>query len=148
MTFHIRRVVTGHNTDGTSIIGTDGIIEAVPGKPGTGVYSAVIWATDSMPVDITNGVNAAEKQVGLAPSPNGTIFRIIEIPPGAPPYMHRTDTIDYAIVLDGQIDMEIDNSEVHLKAGDVMVQRGTMHAWANREDKPCRIAFILIDGKR
>ncbi|MFC1866746.1 cupin domain-containing protein [Thermodesulfobacteriota bacterium] len=148
MTFHIRRVVTSHDTDGTAIIGTDGIIEAVQGKPGTGVYSAVIWATDSMPIDITNGENAAEKKIGLAPSPNGTIFRIIEIPPGEPPYMHRTDTIDYAIVLDGEIDMEIDNSEVHMKAGDVMVQRGTIHAWANREDKPCRIAFVLIDGKR
>jgi naringenin degradation protein FdeH len=61
--------------------------------------------------------------------------------------MHRTRTIDYALILSGEIDMLLDDSEVHLKAGDVLIQRGTNHAWVNRGDAPCRVAFILLDAK-
>ena len=148
MSFKIRRIVTAHDAGGNAVIASDEYLEAKPGKPGTGITNAVMWATDSMPVDILADEETALKNVGFTPAPNGTIFRVIEVPPGAPPFMHRTDTIDYAIVLDGEIDMELDNSEVHLKAGDILVQRGTIHAWANRGDKPCRIAFVLMAGKR
>jgi uncharacterized cupin superfamily protein len=82
--------------------------------------------------------------VALTPPPAGSIFRILELSPGTEPLMHCTDTIDYVIVLDGEVDMVMDDCEVHLRAGDVMVQQATWHGWANRGDRPCRIAFVLV----
>ncbi|MGZ5844413.1 MAG: cupin domain-containing protein, partial [Xanthobacteraceae bacterium] len=73
-------------------------------------------------------------------------FAVIDFPPGNEPRMHRTETIDYVIVLEGEIEMDMDDSTVKLKAGDVMVQRGTNHAWANRSAKRARVAFVLIDA--
>ena len=78
---------------------------------------------------------------------NGTIFRILEFAPGLAPRNHRTDSIDYIVVMSGEIDMELDDTTVHLKAGDVMVQRGTIHNWINRGTAPCVLAVILIDAK-
>jgi quercetin dioxygenase-like cupin family protein len=75
------------------------------------------------------------------------VFRVIEYSPGVAPRRHRTDSIDYAVVLKGEIDMELDGTEVHLKAGDVLVQRGTIHNWVNRGTEPCVIAFVLVDAK-
>ena len=114
-----------------------------------------------------------ETPVGVPPPADGSIFRIVDFPPhsstaapvdhhqmlhamGIDPdtqgyarhaNTHRTRSIDYAIVLEGEIDMLMDDTEVHVKAGDVLVQQGTNHAWVNNGDKPCRIAFILIDAK-
>ncbi|HZU89948.1 MAG TPA: cupin domain-containing protein, partial [Stellaceae bacterium] len=77
----------------------------------------------------------------------GTVIRITEIAPGAPKFMHRTETLDYALLLSGECDLELDSGEiVHLKAGDVVVQRGTMHAWVNNGTAPCVFAFVLIDA--
>ncbi len=146
MAFSIRRIVTGHDADGKAIIVTDNEMEALEGRPGTGIHNAIMWATDQMPVDI-NGEDRGGQKMEIAPGPNGSIFRILEVPPGAAPYNHRTDTIDYVIVLEGEIDMTLEGSEVHMNTGDVMIQCGTIHAWDNRETKPCRIAFILMDGK-
>jgi naringenin degradation protein FdeH len=84
--------------------------------------------------------------LGTPPPPNGTRFCVIDFPPGNHPHMHRTETIDYVIVIDGEIDMDMDDSTVKLKAGDIMVQRGTNHAWANRSNKPARVAFVLVDA--
>lgn len=78
---------------------------------------------------------------------NGTVFRVCEFAPGVAPRNHSTDSIDYAVVMSGEIDMELDDSAVHLKAGDVLVQRGTIHNWVNSGTQPCVIAFILIDAK-
>jgi quercetin dioxygenase-like cupin family protein len=75
---------------------------------------------------------------------NGTVFRVLELAPGNSPRNHRTDSIDYAVVMKGEIDMELDDTTVHLKAGDVLVQRGTIHNWVNRGTEPCVIAFVLI----
>ena len=72
---------------------------------------------------------------------------MVEFAPGVAPRVHRTDSIDYAAVMSGEIDMELDDSVVHLKAGDVLVQRGTIHNWVNRGTQPCVIAFVLIDAK-
>ncbi len=141
MPFTIRRIVTTHDANGKAVIGTDEQIEAREGRPGTGIYNAIMWTTDSMPVDI-NADDPTGKPLDIAPGPSGTIFRVLEVPPGAAPYMHRTETIDYVIILEGEIDMELDDSEVHMKTGDIMIQCGTIHAWANRSDKVCRIAFI------
>ena len=78
---------------------------------------------------------------------NGAVFRILELAPGVTPRNHRTDSIDYAVVMSGEVDMELDDATVHLKAGDVLVQRGTIHNWVNRGSEPCVIAFVLIAAK-
>ena len=79
--------------------------------------------------------------------PGGTILRVVEFSPGVQSRNHRTDSIDYAIIMSGEIDMEMDGAMIHLKAGDVLVQRGTIHNWINTGTGPCVIAFALIDGK-
>jgi len=144
MPFTIRRIVTTHDASGKAVVGTDSRVEAKPGVMTKEVSNALIWATDSMPVDLSGGEPATQV---LQPTPNGSIFRILELPPGIPPHMHKTSTLDYVIVMEGEVDMLLDDSEVHMVAGDVMVQKGTWHGWTNRGDKPCKIAFVLIDGK-
>ena len=117
------------------------------GSPGT--VSTLIWSTDSTPADISLGETIEDlgaRMLGTAPPANGTRFAVIDFPPGNEPRMHRTETIDYVIVLEGEIEMDMDASTVKLKAGDIMVQRGTNHAWANRSAKRARVAFVLIDA--
>jgi len=106
----------------------------------------VVWTTESFPVDNTNETDGGKRQVGTTLQ-NGTVFRVVEFMPGVSPRVHRTDSIDYAVVMSGEIDMELDDSAVHLKAGDVLVQRGTIHNWVNRGTDSCIIAFVLIDAK-
>jgi quercetin dioxygenase-like cupin family protein len=108
--------------------------------------ACVVWTTESFPVDNTGDADAGLRQVGTTLN-NGTVFRVVEFSPGVAPRVHRTDSIDYAVVMSGEIDMELDDSVVHLKAGDVLVQRGTIHNWVNRGTEPCVIAFVLIDAK-
>ena len=87
------------------------------------------------------------RMLGSAPPPSGSRFTVIEFPPGVVSAMHRTETVDYVIVIEGEIDMDMDDSTVKLRHGDVMVQRGTNHAWVNRSDKKARVAFVLIDAE-
>jgi quercetin dioxygenase-like cupin family protein len=144
----IRRFITGHDTDNLAKV-----IMAGPAtnakRPSAGTVSTLIWSTDCTPADIAVGEDVEDRGariLGTAPPPNGSRFAIIDFPPGNVPRMHRTETIDYVIVLEGEIEMDMDASTVKLKAGDVMVQRGTNHAWANRSDKRARVAFVLIDA--
>lgn len=146
MAFKIRRVVTAHDANGKATVGIDSLIESGPGVATPEAANALIWTTDSMPPDLSGERDPAAERVPLEPKPGGTIFRVLELPPGTQPYMHKTETLDYAIVLDGEIDMLLDDSEVHLQAGDVLIQHGTYHGWTNRGDRPCRIAFVLIDA--
>jgi quercetin dioxygenase-like cupin family protein len=145
----IRRVVTGHDGDNVAKAILDG--EATNARfPPSGIRSTLIWCTDGTPADIPVGEtieDMGERKLGTPPPPNGTRFAVIDFPPGNTPAMHRTETIDYVIVLAGEIDMDMDDSTVTLRAGDVMVQRGTNHAWANRSDKPARVVFVLIDAQ-
>lgn len=114
-----------------------------------GHESLVVWTTDHTPADNAAEQDGADWKVGTPPIANGSIFRIIEYSPGVATRMHRTDTLDYVVVMSGEIDMRLDDgSEVHLNAGDVLVQRGTCHDWINRGDSPCVIAFVLLDAKR
>jgi quercetin dioxygenase-like cupin family protein len=107
----------------------------------------VIWTTETNPVDNSGDADTSTRKVGTTLA-GGTVFRVVEFSPGAAPRVHRTDSIDYAVVISGEIDMELEKGdEVHLKAGDVLVQRGTVHCWVNRGDAPCTIAFVLIDAK-
>jgi quercetin dioxygenase-like cupin family protein len=156
-----RCVVTGHDASGNSVFTSDEPVPAAHTTPG-GTLFYELWATDAAPAPINAGpVNAGPGGAGpggaaapdpaggpprVAPAPNGTTLRINEMPPGASSPMHRTQTVDYGIVLDGEVVLVLDDSETVLRAGDVVVQRGTSHRWENRSDAPARVAFILIDG--
>jgi quercetin dioxygenase-like cupin family protein len=145
----IRRVVTGHDAGGIAKVIIDApATNAKP--PRAGLVSTLIWCTDRTPADIAAGEDVEDmgaRILGTAPPANGTRFAVIDFPPGNAPAMHRTETIDYVIVLEGEIEMDMDDSTVKLRAGDVMVHRGTNHAWANRSDKRARVAFVLIDAQ-
>jgi mannose-6-phosphate isomerase-like protein (cupin superfamily) len=171
-----RRVVTGHNAQGKSIFVMDGPAPAVHSR-GTGATSSTeFWVTSATPADNAGNADPTMTEERRLPPPkNGTIFRVVEYPPDsqrvavlrAPdashdaksegyvrdlknarhPGFHKTDSIDYAIVLSGEIYALMDEGEVLLKAGDVLIQRGTNHAWSNRTEQPCCIAFVLIDAK-
>jgi len=171
----IRRIVTGDDTGGRSRIVEDApasAIRAVAERPG---YRAVnVWRTTRTPASI-HEPDSTSKHEGILPPKQGNILRIIDFPPEPTdpaerdrriratfggiyrdathdgrkhPGMHRTDTLDYAIVLEGEIWSVMDEGETLLRAGDVLIQRGTNHAWANRSQKTARIAFVLIDGNR
>lgn len=145
MAVQVRRVVTAHDANGRAVVKIDEISKNVISRR-AGQSSCVVWTTESFPVDNTGDDDQGMRQVGTTLN-HGTVCRIVEFAPGVAPRNHRTDSIDYAIVVSGEIDMELDDSVVHLKAGDVVVQRGTIHNWANRGTVPCTIAFVLIDAK-
>lgn len=174
-----RRIVTGHNSKGLSVILTDETsphVMPIMEQPNFAVTD--FWRTAVTPAD--NGPSTAKDPCGLpitvAPPAGGSVFRVVQFPPdkdwaakaeamgGSVPidetakaahtggpvrhaHMHRTRSLDYAIVLSGEIWAVMDEGETKMVAGDVLVQRGTNHAWANRSNEPCVIAFILIDAK-
>ena len=170
-----RRVVTGKDSTGKAVAMIDGAAGNVRERQETGAASTLLWVTDSTPARFSYDSDAAARQVGVHPPASGTIFRVVEFAPAkdvhtgyetrlrimkemglAPegstrehprdPGMHQTNSVDYAVIMSGEIDMLLDDSEVHLRAGDVVVQQGTNHAWVNRGDQPCKVAFILIDA--
>jgi quercetin dioxygenase-like cupin family protein len=141
----IRRVVTSHDANGKAVVAIDEISkDVVSFRPGATI--ANIWSTEGFPVDNAGSADTAKEITGTTRD-NGTVFRLIEYGPGVTPRNHRTDSIDYAVVLSGEIDMELDDQLVTLRAGDVLVQRGTVHNWVNRYKVPCVIAFVLIDAR-
>jgi quercetin dioxygenase-like cupin family protein len=142
----IRRVVTGHDAEGKAIVKIDGVS---PNRPSRNPQTAttVVWSTEGFPVDNSGDEDGGTREVGIT-HPNGTVFRVVSFGPGNPAMVHRTNSIDYAVVISGECDMELDDGlSVHLKAGDVLVQRGTVHNWVNRGTEPCIIAFTLIYAK-
>jgi quercetin dioxygenase-like cupin family protein len=141
-----RRVVTGHDERGVSVFASDGPVPVVRTAP-DGAWFYEVWGTDAMPAPI--GPDEPDPTVGalsVPPAPNGTKIRINEFPPGVVSPMHRTQSVDYGIVLSGEMVLVLDDSERVLRAGDVVVQRGTDHRWENRSDQTARMAFILVDG--
>lgn len=178
MPTNVRRIVTGHDEDGRSIVQEDGPparVVTLGGESGTTFHE--VWNTRATPAAIDRGSGEpAEPGIALLPPAGGTRIRILDIPPddgtaaalpreavralfeaiGAghtlpenPPHplMHRTETIDYGIVLEGEVVLILDDSETVVRAGDVVIQRGTSHAWTNRSSSNARIAFVLIDGR-
>jgi mannose-6-phosphate isomerase-like protein (cupin superfamily) len=140
----IRRVVTGHDDNGKAIVVVDEETTNVRNtRPG--VETTVIWTTESFPVS-NSGYKDESAEQALTTRDNGTVFRVISFAAGNAGRMHRTNSIDYLVVVSGSIDMEMDDTVVHLEAGDVMVQRGTIHNWVNNGSEPCVIAFVLIDA--
>jgi len=146
MAIKIRRVITGHDAGGRAVVKIDEISKnVISNRPGAS--ACVVWTTDAIPADNSGEGDVALKKVGTT-LPGGTVFRVVEFSPGVSPRVHRTDSIDYAVIISGEIDMELEKGkEVHLKAGDVLVQRGTLHNWINRGKVPCVIAFALVDAK-
>jgi mannose-6-phosphate isomerase-like protein (cupin superfamily) len=170
----IRRIVTGHDASGKAVVEIDGIAPNKKTRPGAGFVSSLLWVTDESPARLDLKTDRADRTIGVPPPAHGSILRVVDFPPvtaeaeavdakallqsmGAGhhahdgqqarhAFMHRTKSVDYAIVLSGEIDMLLDDSEVHMKAGDFLVQQGTNHAWVNRSSDTCRIAFILIDA--
>jgi mannose-6-phosphate isomerase-like protein (cupin superfamily) len=169
----VRRVVTKIDEAGKAVVMFDERVQMSGVRPPN--YVAPIWLTDKSLPDFSMREDPAKRMAGLMPPKGGTVFRVVDFVPepeavtrldmntmqkvvgeaGTPkkglpprhPMMHRTRTLDYAIVISGEIDMLLDDGEVHLKAGDVVVQQATNHAWVNRGKEPCRIAFILMDSQ-
>jgi hypothetical protein len=175
----LRRIVTGHNPQGRSVILSDDTsphVMPIMDQPNFAVTD--FWKTTSTPADNGAGTGAdpCRLPIQVAPPAGGSVFRVVQFPPdkdwaakaaamggsvaidetakaahtGGPvrhAHMHRTRSIDYAIVLCGEIWAVMDEGETKMKAGDVLIQRGTNHAWANRSNAPCVVAFVLIDAK-
>ena len=149
MTLAIRRVVTGHDANGKAVVEIDGISPNRPPRdPGNTVNeTTVVWTTEGFPVSNDGDDDGGTRETGIT-HPNGSVFRVVSFGPGNPEMNHRTDSVDYAVVIAGEIDMELDDGvSVHLRAGDTLVQRGTIHNWRNRGTEACLIAFILIHAK-
>ena len=152
MTLQVRRIVTGHDANGKAVVTTDEVLTAVPRRIGANITGCEIWSTDRMPVDNAQAADAAQRagfvrRYNYVGSGGGTTCRITELAPGHGRFTHRTETVDYAILLSGEIDLELDgDAVVHMKPGDVVVQRGTIHTWVNKGSVPAVFAFILIDA--
>ena len=145
MALNVRRVITGHDANGKAVVKIDEVAKNVSsGRPGATAVN--IWTTEGFPVNNDGDADEGQRKVATTLK-NGTIFRIIEFAPGLAARNHRTDSIDYIVVISGEIEMELDDTLVRLKAGDVMVQRGTIHNWINRGTAPCVLAVILVDAK-
>jgi len=174
----VRRIVTGHNEQSKAVIASDGappkVIE-LKAVPGTVFHE--IWNTNASPAPIDNGEDPTLRKLQLHPMPQGSIIRVVDIPPDAilnrisdeaiadgfaqigannatthqsgSPHrlMHRTETIDYGILLAGELWLVLDENETRLSPGDIVIQRGTNHAWSNRTDETARMLFILLDGR-
>src|ERR1041385_1235565 len=154
MALQVRRIVTGHDANGKAIVASDERMTGVSAANRPYISRCEIWSTDRMPVDNSEGAAAEAQRKGYVVRHNyvgsgqGTVVRITEFAPGAPKFMHRTETVDYAILLSGECDLELDDGKtVHMTQGDIVVQRGTMHAWVNNGSVPCVFAFVLIDAK-
>ena len=173
MIARVRRVLTGHDAEGKSTIIADGFaanMKEMP--PGSGLAVTELWET-SVPADNAGRQDAGNRKVRLEPPQNGTLFRIVEFPPDAQwqnrpdardwakaldathapdrssrdPMMHKTSTVDYIVVLKGEIYAVLDKGETLLKPGDVFIQRGTNHSWSVRGNEPCIIGVVLVNAK-
>jgi mannose-6-phosphate isomerase-like protein (cupin superfamily) len=149
-----RRVVTGHTPDGLSVFLSDGAVPVSRRLDGEGVAFHEIWNTEGAPATIAAVEDEpTHRALAVPPPPRGTKIRINEFEPGflndaglqSP--VHRTASVDYGIVLEGEITLVLDDSEVTLFPGDIVVQRGTVHAWANRGTARAKVVFVLVDGE-
>jgi quercetin dioxygenase-like cupin family protein len=141
-----RRVVTGHDPHGVSVFASDGPVPAARTAP-DGALFYEIWATGATPAPLDAvAPDPTLCALSVPPVPGGTKIRVNEFPPGVVSPVHRTQSVDYGIVLAGEVVLVLDDSETVLRAGDVVVQRGTSHRWENRSAAAARVAFVLVDG--
>ncbi|HEX9395990.1 MAG TPA: cupin domain-containing protein [Burkholderiales bacterium] len=170
----MRRVLTGHTPDGKSTFIADGYapnMKEMPSFPGLALTD--LWETSGAPASNEGYADAADRPIKLEPPAKGTVVRIVEFPPDAnrprssdgsagfkaigaghtqdrgasDPMMHRTSTVDYAVVLKGEVHAVMENGEKLLRAGDVLIQRGTMHSWSVRGNEPAIVCFVLVSAK-
>jgi len=141
-----RRIVTGHDASGKSIVVSDTPVPKTL-DIGTAAFHEV-WITDATPAPIdATEPEPTDRPVRVPPPANGVMVRFTEMAPGAESPMHRTETVDVGVVVEGETWLLLDDgSETRVGPGDAVVQRGTMHAWVNRSDQPVRMLFVLIDG--
>jgi mannose-6-phosphate isomerase-like protein (cupin superfamily) len=164
MAERFRRVVTGHDKTGKAVVLSDGPAPNLRSHDAFSVDVTDFWLTGALPADNADATDRAVGDLPIQPLPGGTVFRIVEFRPGESraakdwqpgkggdnrthPFMHRTATIDYQVVLKGEVVMLLDDSEVKLQAGDVVVQRGTTHAWVNRGKESCFLVAVQIDAR-
>ena len=141
----IRRIVTAHDASGRSMVGADSVIDSQPGKMQPAISIANLWLNTLPPA--LDGADPVQQDFPMLPSQGGAVFRILELMPGTAPHMHKTETIDYIVVLAGTLSMLLDDgTELAMKPHDVMIQRATVHGWANRGSEPCRFATVVIDA--
>ena len=171
-----RRVVTGHDKNGVATVIEDSEASCILQRPNRpGVTLTNLWMNDRTPAQMERHDDPVEGPLVLQPPANGSVFRIVQFDPENPeelakldgksafaemgaasnivenarhPFMHRTDSLDYTVILSGEIYMMMDEEEYLLKTGDTVVQQGTNHAWSNRGTEPCLIAFILVDAAK
>jgi quercetin dioxygenase-like cupin family protein len=141
-----RRIVTGHDASGKSVVLSD-----TPNPKTLDIGTAAfheVWITDRTPVEIgATEPEPTDRPVRVPPPANGVMVRFTEMEPGGASPMHRTETLDVGVVLEGETWLLLDDgSETRVGVGDAVVQRGTNHAWENRSDRPVRMIFVLIDG--
>ena len=174
MIWRVRRILTGHDSAGRSTIIADGHatnVKEMASMPGLALTD--LWETTGAPANNDGHADAAARPVRLEPPKNGTILRVVEFPPdaqwrssvnskeafksigaghvadkhSADPMMHRTSTVDYAIVLKGEIHAVMEEGETLMRAGDILVQRGTNHSWSVRGNEPAIVCFVLVSAK-
>jgi quercetin dioxygenase-like cupin family protein len=150
----VRRIVTGHDQAGKAVIAEDRELAGVELAEDRGRTDATffqLWATHEMPVALTDEAMARQREGSMSTilgTGTGSVLRIGVLAPGTRSPMHRTESLDYGLCLEGECDMELDGGgAVTVRAGDVVIQRGTNHVWHNRSDKPCRFAWILLDAE-
>jgi quercetin dioxygenase-like cupin family protein len=142
----VRRIVTGHDPVGKAVFRSDDLLPVEPIPSGDAAFS-LIWTTASVPADNNDDSDGRLRDAGLTLH-QGSVIRIVDMLPGGTSPMHRSSSIDYGIIISGEVELELDDGAVTTaRAGDIIVQRGTVHLWRNRSpDTVCRIAFILIEA--
>jgi Cupin domain len=173
VTGEVRRVVTKLDSAGKAVVMFDNLVPLVAARSPNG--TAEMWVTTKTPAPVSFVDDLAHTKTGIQPPHNGTVFKVIDFPPitaeiekrppdmlqkivgaentprkGQPPthpYMHRTRSVDYAIILSGEVEMMLDDQTLKLKAGDIVVQQATNHAWINRSNAVARVAFVLVDSE-
>lgn len=143
----VRRVVTGHDASGRAVFRSDELFPTVPIPSGDAAF-ALIWTTAEVPADNNDETDGRLREAGLTLH-QGSVIRIVDMLPGGVSPMHRTNSIDYGIVLSGEVELELDDGATErLGPGDIVVQRGTIHLWRNPSATvTCRIAFVLIEAR-
>lgn len=142
----MRRIVTGHDEDGHAVFRS--IDELTPANiPSGDAAFATIWSTAEVPADLNDESDGSVRDVGLTLN-GGSVFRVVDMLPGGESPMHRTNSLDYGIVISGEVELELDHGAVEVcRAGDIIVQRGTIHLWRNvSADTPCRVVFVLTES--
>ncbi|MFM2367767.1 MAG: hypothetical protein RL619_63 [Bacteroidota bacterium] len=147
MNLPIRRIVTGHTHEGTAVFTSDEKFETVIIPTGDAAMST-LWTTATVPADCNDETDGAKRDAGTTLK-GGSVIRIVDMLPGASSPLHRTDSIDYGIIISGEIELELENNiSKRIGAGEIIIQRGTIHKWKNpSETEVCRIVFVLIEAK-